>query len=611
MRENNLEGALHIYLKLLTEELGIKLTIGGSRAYATKEGVNLPSLPPDNKKAKKLAYGYSMHESGHIADTDFDIWPKEPVLAKVTNWFEDIRIEARRMQRYPGARKRLFDLVVQVIEDGLFTEPQESDSPAQLVSALILYRLRSEVLGQSALNDYARKADALIREKLPASAVSRLNAMMFEVENCKSTQDCIDLAQSIMDMLQEEQEKAEEQARQQKQDDQQGQSQDPQQQAGQGAAGDDDPQQDQSSSQGGQSQQQGQADPNQTQNNGQGQGQQPQASNGTDPQGQSGSQQQGGPNGQSASGEEDDAMVNNLKSILDGTDDGGFGDLGRALEQMLEQMHAAAPNEAIDFPPSKKSDVQLGSSPAILGRIEESSRALKRRTLNLFEGQDRDKLLTKQSGNRLDAKRLYRVESGNFRVFQKRIEGVAMNTAIEVLLDCSTSMSTEDRLTIAADAALALQVALESADGLSASVSAFPATVGSNGNGVMVVSDFGESARKSAPRFAALRPNGFTPMAEAMLWSGSRLAGRKEDRKILLVVTDGLPENGKEPGHVSRAKAVKMKGELEKAGIEVLALGIKIDVSWLFGKSRMISNVKDLPQAMFAMMQETLLRKAA
>lgn len=602
MRENNLECTLHIYLKLLTEELGLKLTIGGSKAYATKEGINLPALSPDSAKAKKLAYGYSMHESGHIADTDFHIWPKEPVLAKITNWFEDIRIETLRMKRYPGARKRLFDLVTLLVEDDFFTEPRESDSPAKLVSALVLYRLRSEVLGQSALNDYAKKADALIREQLPAGAVSRLNAMMFEVENCNSTQDCIDLAQSIMDMLQDEQEKAEEQAKQQqKQNDQQqqSQSQDPQQQAGQGGgAGEDDgSQQGQGPSQGGQPQQ-GQADPNQAQSNGQDQGQQSQTSQGTDPQGQ-------------ADAGKNDAMANSLKSILDGTDDGGFGDLGRALEQMLEQMHNSAPNEAIDFPPAKKSDVQLGSSPAILGRIEESSRALKRRTLNLFEGQDRDKLLTKQSGNRLDAKRLYRVNSGNFRVFQKRIEGVAMNTAIEILLDCSSSMKEEGRLAVAADAALALQVALESADGLSASVSAFPAMVNSDRNGVMVVSDYGESARKAAPRFAALRPNGYTPMAEALLWSGSRLVGRKEDRKILLVVTDGQPENGKEPQYVSRAKAVKMKGELEKAGIEVLALGIKIDVSGLFGKSRAISDVKDLPQAMFAMMQETLLRKAA
>lgn len=597
MRDTMLEGALPIYAKLLTQQMGIKLNIGGDKAFARRGEITIPSLPTDHSKAKVTSYGYIMHESGHIDDTLFDVWPQEPVLARVTNWFEDIRIENQRMKRYPGARKRLNDLVSLLVEEQFFKAPTPQDSPAQLLSSMLLFRLRSDVLQQEALKDYADQAESLARKAIPESAVSRLNVMMYEVENCHSTQDCIDLAQAVLDMLKDEQEKQEDPP-----ENHQGDS-DPapqQQDQGQASSGPSDPdsEDDSNDPQG--------SDPDSTQGSG--------ASPDDSSDGAAAEEK-----GQSATGQEDggqpdqgnNQMANNLKGILDGSDDAGVEDLGQMLETILHDMHVAHVDEAIEVPPAQKVSRETGVPGAILQRVDGSSRALKRRILNLLEGRDRDKLMTKRSGRRLDSKSLYRLETSDFRVFQKRIEGVAMNTAVMVLVDKSSSMGSCDRLRIAADAALALQVAFEGAKGLSSSVASFPEVVNGNSNGVAVVSEFGESTRKTAPRFAALSPTGFTPMAEAMVWAGVQLASRKEDRKILLVVTDGQPEASNTTTAVSRGKALQIRRELDRAGIETLALGIGIDVGWLFQKSQIISTIDDLPSAMFAMMQETLLRKAA
>ena len=204
-----LESALPIYANLLCEQVGVKLGIGGSKAYAEVGRIQLPDLPLDNEEAGVKAYGYIMHESGHLDDTDMNIWPQDKLLAKVANWFEDIRVEKGRIKKYPGARKRLYDLISTLVKTGEFAEPQASHPPSALLSAVVLYRLRASVLGQDRLSAYAESAEKLASEVFPPSMISRLNSMIYLVEDCTSTQDVIDLAKSVVDMFKEEEQEDE------------------------------------------------------------------------------------------------------------------------------------------------------------------------------------------------------------------------------------------------------------------------------------------------------------------------------------------------------------------------------------------------------------------
>ena len=95
---------------------------------------------------------------------------------------------------------------------------------------------------------------------------------------------------------------------------------------------------------------------------------------------------------------------------------------------------------------------------------------------------------------------------------------------------------------------------------------------------------------------------GGTPLAEALWWVAQALAPLSEARKIVLVVTDGLPNN--------LPAAKDAIGKIQMLGIELYGLGISLEaVKDLFpGKFRVISDLQSLPSAMFGLLQETLLK---
>ena len=607
------QNMLETYTRLMTDSR-IKVRVEGWKACATKEEVVIPALPADNERAMIYGTGYAMHEGGHILDSDFDAWPKFPPLANLANIFEDVRIEAKQMVRYSGARRRLSDLFENLVSDGYFEQPTEKDGTAARITGFLLYRMRATLLGQRAFEQYAQVAEKLCDESVPKNAMVRLKVMMYRITEATCTADSIALAEAVLDMLKEEQEKAEEEAQQQQQPPQQppqAQSNDP---SGAGQSPSADPQgngeEEENQNSGDPSQSnanQGTSDP--SQGNGeeddaaQGQGS---SSNATDPE---------EPASQTATSGKEDASnqqkAENLRRFTSGEDNEGVGDLGKALETALNQISKEAGMSAVAIPRIGKMNETIGNAAAIADRVLEATRALKRRVLNLLEGIDRDKRINTTSGQRLDMTKLHRTATGSIRVFQKRIEGQKMNTAVQVLIDRSYSMNQEKRLETAVDAAMAMGFTLEHVKSMKSSIAAFPYVVDQDSHGVGILSEFGERLAQVTGKFAAVRPCGFTPMAEALLGCGLRLSSRKEERKILFVLTDGMPEDGIHPESICIANTKQILKQLEQAGIEVMAIGINIDVSSIFSESENIDEVKNLPNAVFRMLQSKLLHKKA
>ena len=444
----------------------------------------------------------------------------------------------------------------------------------------------------------------------------RLKVMMYRITEATCTTDSIALAEAVLDMLKEEQEKAEEEAQQQQQPPQQppqAQSNDPSgagqspsadpqgkgEEEEQGSQGSSDPSQNNAS--------QGASDPSQGNGEEEGAAQgQGSSSNATDPE---------EPASQTATSGKEDASnqqkAENLRRFTSGEDNEGIGDLGKALETALNQISKEAGMSAVAIPRIGKMNETIGNAAAIADRVLEATRALKRRVLNLLEGIDRDKRINTTSGQRLDMTKLHRTATGSIRVFQKRIEGQKMNTAVQVLIDRSYSMNQEKRLETAVDAAMAMGFTLEHVKSMKSSIAAFPYVVEQDGHGLGILSEFGERLAQVTGKFAAVRPCGFTPMAEALLGCGLRLASRKEDRKILFVLTDGMPEDGIHPESICIANTKQVLKQLAQAGIEVMAIGINIDVSSIFSESENIDEVKNLPNALFRMLQSKLLHKKA
>ena len=299
-------------------------------------------------------------------------------------------------------------------------------------------------------------------------------------------------------------------------------------------------------------------------------------------------------------GDSDQNKADALAGILseDQSPDGNW-DVAKVLAETLGEL---TEDEAalIRLPDAIPMSRSAGDGHDVLTRIRQETNAVRRKTLGLLEAQARTKIMNGRSGSRLDVKRLWRTQTGNCRVFEKRVEGMKQNTAIQLLVDRSISM--QKRIPLAMDAALSVALAMEGAQGISTSVAAFPYCREGNDDDVLLISDFGESFRKTATRFPAVGVDGCTPMAQAMLWSGYHLHAERKDRKILCVVTDGQPDD--------LASARNIIASLEQSGVEVIGIGINLDVSGLFRTSGTINELKDLPSVMFSMLQEKLAKAA-
>lgn len=63
---------------------------------------------------------------------------------------------------YPGAPKKLANLVQKLVHDGFFQPVTTDTSPAGALCGYLLHKGRARVLGQSALDDYAQTAQTIL-----------------------------------------------------------------------------------------------------------------------------------------------------------------------------------------------------------------------------------------------------------------------------------------------------------------------------------------------------------------------------------------------------------------------------------------------------------------
>lgn len=315
---------------------------------------------------------------------------------------------------------------------------------------------------------------------------------------------------------------------------------------------------------------------------------------------------QGSMSGGEPDGTESQSVADTVKEFEHGLDDAGAGlkscDIGQMLTQKLGEMIQKSEHRAVRLPDAVKLELVGGEGENVIERLKEETNAVRRKTLSLLEAQARSKIMNSRTGSRLDPKRLWKMRTGNCTVFEKRIEGTKQDTAIQLLVDVSSSMANSNRVRVAMDAALSVALAMESAQGIETSVAAFPHCHDGIYNDVLMVADFGEPVRKTASRFPAVRANGSTPMAEALLWAGYNLTAQRQSRQIIVPITDGEPDD--------KEAAMDVLRSLEAAGIEVIGIGINFDVSHMFHTSGVIQSIEDLPATLFGLLRNALAKAA-
>jgi cobalamin biosynthesis protein CobT len=198
------------------------------------------------------------------------------------------------------------------------------------------------------------------------------------------------------------------------------------------------------------------------------------------------------------------------------------------------------------------------------------------------------------TGKKIKAKRLVGMSVGDPRIFSKKIETKAMNTAVVICVDYSGSMSGATK--VSNPAAFAVHHALFGLPGTAVATMSFGTITCEGKDSFLVLVGFGEKPISSQFNLPA---QGGTPTTEVIWGARALLLERPEKRKIIMVVTDGSPNST-----TTAKEAIK---RTEQDGIQVCAIGIDTQcVKHLFKKSACIKNINELPDKMFIILDELM-----
>lgn len=633
-QDKHLISVLPLIAKTMGEQVGVKVHFGPySTACTDGKDIYLPFLPSHGEDIAVLVNGYIDHEASHIRYTDFTVEKKKGPHGALLNILEDLRIEQNIVKRFPGSRKHLAALVRLLTETNKgFTPPDADANAVNHLIHTVLVCGRCDILSQSALDDRADEAEKLFTQKMGKMAMTRLQGLIDQARRLESTQQASDLADEILVMLEHEQHKQEQKSQQQQSSDSD-QDDDADETDDGDDSGDDSTDTDPDSSQegddggepdsseeegdggdaGGDAPEDSDDDDQATGNSGQSdsdedeEGSGDEASTEIDPN----SSQEGDDSGeadddrnpQTGSGSDEDSaeIAKALAEALGAGDDDidTASDLGEAVSEQLRSdidEEARNGNEPIptevpegDFPSGQWES--LSDSAVDPSEVRHETTKLRTKLRAKLETLQRGQRHNSYSGRRINQRKLAGVKTGDTRIFEKKVEGQELDTAVQVLVDRSGSMGFSDSMEPAMKSAMSVMQALEGMDGVASSCAVFPSNT--------MLTRFDEPLKRTLRRYEPVATGG-TPLTEALLWvSRSSLAARAENRKILLVCTDGEPDD---PGS---AKAVINR--LAQSGIEVIGIGIgTMVVDGLFPEHSVIQSVNELPEKLFKLIDAKL-----
>ena len=229
-------------------------------------------------------------------------------------------------------------------------------------------------------------------------------------------------------------------------------------------------------------------------------------------------------------------------------------------------------------------------------KVKRASTALHARLHSLLQSTT----LVRRTGSRhgkLDTGKLYKMNH-SAKIFLRNGERQGINTAIHILLDCSSSM--RNKMELASSACYGIANSLHKINGISVGVTAFPADSVLNKicSTVCPMLKHGQSLHTNF----SLRPSGSTPMGEALWWTMAQCYSLRENRKIILIITDGKPDSVE-----NTEKAIEHGKRL---GFEFYGIGINNSniMSILPGNSKFITKLDELAPTMFKLLQDAMLK---
>jgi hypothetical protein len=132
-------------------------------------------------------------------------------------------------------------------------------------------------------------------------------------------------------------------------------------------------------------------------------------------------------------------------------------------------------------------------------------------------------------------------------------------------------------------------MALEAIPGVNPAITAFPGAWGESTR-VFRVLPHGRRLNELRNHLGS-DLDGSTPLAEALLYAASELLGTTCQRKVLLCLTDGIPDD--------LEAAISILQQIRASGIVAHGIGLALNVDRVFGPSISIADLRELRSALF------------
>lgn len=559
IRSKDILNCLPLLASVLGDQYGVQVRIGGNEACTNGKVIQLPALPMDcEPEMLALAKGFCDHEAAHIRHTDFAALKAanlDPVTFNLFNCLEDWRIEKQLSTIFPGCRHNLNWLIRRFFADE--AQPRAGgDSPALAVLNYVLLTVRAWDVEE--VNRPRTAAAEVLRQHF-SGLKEVLDAVLVKVRiHCPDTPSAIGYARQLAQSIRQWEPR--------------------QQQAKHG------------------------------ENHKPGKGDEGRSS-GTDA-------------GMGNSADHSDSalqMEQKASSVCASqTDHSASSSHSRAKDQLTALLHA----EAQDLPQNigellsvtLTSQLTESAAETVTVAIEgfrqtgalpeeqklqalQASVALRTRLQGFLQAQTQKRCSIGRHGA-LHHGSLHRLQTGNPRIFRREAEQRGLNTAVHLLLDVSGSMSGAP-ITLARQACFAVAKALENIKGVNPAVTVFPATASTSS--VFPIMRHGQKV----PDSFDINASGGTPLDAALWWVMQTMLPLREQRKIILIITDGVPDST----HAAR-QALNMA---QKLGFEVYGVGIRDDhiAQLLPQTSRVINDLPNLAPAMFALLHNALVKGGA
>ncbi|HDY8044034.1 TPA: VWA domain-containing protein [Vibrio vulnificus] len=547
-----LKNALPIVAAAYGEKFGVKVLIQGQDAFTDGERIVIPTANPDDPHYQQIAWGYLAHEAAHIRHTNFDMVQKassKPIRKALLNIIEDVRIENELAKDYPGTRRSISQVIEFMVDTQQMCVPERLE-PASNLQAWLLFRLRCHFLGQKALTPLYQAVDERVRQLFPAAAMSRLSAMLTAVPSLASTGEVLKLVDAIVATLKEESRPPQDESDADRGDD-----------IGQDTSND--------------------------------------SNNGSDSQTPEAASSATGDVAETGCSDNSD-QADNLRQALEASaaqfEPDTFAQVAEVLSEQAEGHQGVT---LLSLPQAEQA--MLGDE-AILTLSASESAQIRARLRGMVQSSQDNRNHAKRHGLRVATHRLAASQAGESRLFIQRQPRIAPNAAVHLLVDISGSMGkpigegNRKYFHVANEAALALAMALEGIPGVVPAVSYFPGIH----QEVSIALLPKQSVRHRAACFDQ-KPRGCTPMAQAMWFAANSLLAQKQKRKLMIVLTDGDPDDW--------AATHDIVDRCRRSDFELLGIGIQTrSVEKFFPQSIVINDVKDLKRELFEVTQQLLIQ---